>query len=85
MNVDSVDYYKDKIVFITGAASGIGLELARQLIERSAQVIVTDKEGEACRAVADSLGERAHGIELDVTKPDDFESVLDDAWQRFGR
>ena len=85
MKVDSVDYYKDKIVFITGAASGIGLELARQLIERSAQVIVTDKEGEACRAVADSLGERAHGIELDVTKPDDFESVLDDAWQRFGR
>lgn len=80
-----MDYYKDKVVFITGAASGIGLELARQLVDAGAQVILTDKEAGACQAAADSLGDKAYAIGLDVTKPDDFERALDDAWQRFGR
>lgn len=80
-----MDYYKNKVVFITGAASGIGLELARQLVDLGAEVLLTDKEADACRGAADSLGEKAHAVTLDVTRPDDFERALDEAWQRFGR
>jgi NAD(P)-dependent dehydrogenase (short-subunit alcohol dehydrogenase family) len=80
-----MDYYRDKVVFITGAASGIGLELARQLVGLGARVVLTDRDGEACRAAAESLGQASEAVTLDVTRADDFEKALDAAWQRFGR
>lgn len=79
------EYYRDKVVFLTGAASGIGKELARQLMKLGAQVMLTDRDGEDCRVVAESLGENAEARTLDVTQPEDFDQALDAAWERFGR
>ena len=54
-----MDDYRGKVVFITGAASGIGQELARQLVTLGAHVVLTDRDGEGCRLVAESLAQGA--------------------------
>jgi NAD(P)-dependent dehydrogenase (short-subunit alcohol dehydrogenase family) len=54
---------------VTGAARGFGLEIARRLIDRGYEVVLTDLD-EAVHAVADGLGPRAHGLFADARDPD---------------
>jgi 3-oxoacyl-[acyl-carrier protein] reductase len=65
-----------KTALVTGGTRGIGLAIARAIIERGAQVLVcARKQDEINRAVADlnSTGEgRAFGVRCDVS---DYESV----------
>jgi NAD(P)-dependent dehydrogenase (short-subunit alcohol dehydrogenase family) len=51
---------------VTGAARGLGLEIARLLLARGMHVHLTDIDGEAVEAAAQALGERAWDSELDV-------------------
>jgi len=53
------------VVLVTGAAKGIGREVARVLAERGESVIVSARDGAWARQVADEIGARS--IELDVT------------------
>jgi 3-oxoacyl-[acyl-carrier protein] reductase len=60
---------------ITGAAQGIGLEIARTLHGFGAQVVLADLNGEQAQAAAAELGEGAIGVRCDVTD----EHSVDDA------
>jgi NAD(P)-dependent dehydrogenase (short-subunit alcohol dehydrogenase family) len=74
-------------VFITGAASGLGLGLARGLAEQGAQLWLADRDGTACQAAADSLqaqGATARAITLDVADGAAFEAVFAAAWDQSG-
>jgi NAD(P)-dependent dehydrogenase (short-subunit alcohol dehydrogenase family) len=62
-----VDRLVDKVVVITGAASGIGAATARRFIEEGAKVVVADLQVELGRSVAAELGDNARFIECDVT------------------
>ncbi len=53
-------------IFITGAASGIGLEAARALLERGDRVIVGARNGARCEEARAALGERVETIEMDM-------------------
>ncbi|MCQ0971130.1 SDR family oxidoreductase [Paracoccus sp. TK19116] len=55
-----------KAAAITGAASGIGLECARILIEEGAQVVLIDRAEDRLRALCDELGEQAHPLVVDL-------------------
>ena len=53
---------------VTGAATGIGLAIARELAARNASVAIGDVNLKGARAAAKSLGKSAFAVELDVSK-----------------
>ncbi|MFT9096288.1 MAG: SDR family oxidoreductase [Gluconobacter cerinus] len=55
-----------KIVAITGAASGIGLECARYLIEAGAVVYLLDRDAKTLEDKTAELGSHAHAIIVDL-------------------
>lgn len=55
-----------KIALVTGAASGIGVGIARAFVEEGGVVYVTDLRDEPGRSVAASLGDAARYLHLDV-------------------
>jgi NAD(P)-dependent dehydrogenase (short-subunit alcohol dehydrogenase family) len=74
-------------VFITGAASGIGLGLAEALAVAGARVRMTDVDGAACEAAAQALRARgltASSAPLDVRDGEAFTAAFDAAWRDFG-
>ncbi|HEX4077695.1 MAG TPA: 3-hydroxybutyrate dehydrogenase [Rhizomicrobium sp.] len=78
---------KDKGVIVTGAASGIGREIARQLHAAGAKVAVADLNVAGARAVAaefDPGGEHALGVAMDVTDEDEVDSAVAIIARRFG-
>jgi 3-hydroxybutyrate dehydrogenase len=52
----SDNFFQDKVVIVTGAASGIGLAVAEQFAGAGAKVVVSDIQVEAGQAAADRLG-----------------------------
>ena len=55
-----MDRVKDKVIVITGAASGLGLADATVLTREGAQVIMTDIDPEAGQAHADESWRHLH-------------------------
>jgi len=55
-----------KTAAITGAASGIGLECARILIENGAEVVLIDRAADRLHALCDDLGDRAKPLVVDL-------------------
>jgi len=58
---------KDKIILVTGAASGIGLATSKLLAQRGALLAMADIDGEAVAQAAGSISPPPLTIELDVT------------------
>ena len=55
-----------KTAAITGAASGIGLECARILIEEGAQVVLIDRAKDRLNALCEELGDNAKPLVIDL-------------------
>lgn len=72
--------YTDKVVVITGAAGGLGLALAEQLLTVGAQVALLDVNGDAVRSAAERLRTAAPGRVFaracDVTSATDCEHAI---------
>lgn len=67
---------------VTGAAGGLGLEIARVLIARGLHVRLTDIDGEAVEAAAAGLGERASADVLDVRDEEACRAIARSAGER---
>src|SRR5581483_2737413 len=67
-----------RVILITGAARGIGAELARQAAARGARVVLVGLEPEKLDALAASLGPQHLWFEADVTD----QAALDRAVER---
>ncbi len=69
----------NKNALVTGAASGIGAEIARVLAEQGANVVVADlneAQGEAVASEIQQMGGQARFVRLDVTAPDGVEEAF---------
>ena len=75
----------NKAVLITGAGSGFGEGIARKFVEEGARVIVADINDEAGAKVADSLGESARFVHMDVSRDADMAAGIKAAVDSFGR
>ena len=64
------------IVFITGASSGFGAEMARTFVKNGHQVVISARRTDRLEALAAELGENALPIELDVTDPASIANAL---------
>ncbi|WP_417518838.1 SDR family oxidoreductase [Minwuia sp.] len=57
---------KDKVVIVTGGASGIGRAVSGRLAEEGAKVAILDLNGDGARAAAGEIGNGARGYALDI-------------------
>jgi NAD(P)-dependent dehydrogenase (short-subunit alcohol dehydrogenase family) len=73
-----------KVVFVTGAARGIGFEAARRLHARGASVALVGLEPEELEARARELGDRAAAFHADVTDWEQLRAAVDGTVAGFG-
>ncbi|WP_172372909.1 3-hydroxybutyrate dehydrogenase [Sporosarcina jiandibaonis] len=76
---------KERVLFITGAAQGIGFEIAKDFSKAGAKVVLTDMNEEKVKAAAETLGKDAVGLKCDVTSELELQQAIDDAIDRFGQ
>ncbi len=76
---------KDKICIITGAASGIGLEIARTFAAAGGKIAIADINIDAAEQAARDLGEGHLGVDMDVTDPDAVQRGVEKVINTYGR
>ncbi len=74
-----------KVWFITGASSGFGKELAKLVLAKGDNAILTARRLEPLQEIASEYGERALAIQLDVTNTEARRNALKTATEKFGR
>ena len=75
-----------KTAVVTGAARGIGLEIARTFIDQGARVVISDIDDAAGAAAVADLGGEAHAlyVRCDVRDGQAVEAMIDAAEGAFG-
>ncbi|WP_213571328.1 glucose 1-dehydrogenase [Rhodococcus sp. USK13] len=76
---------RNKIIIVTGAASGLGEASARRMVEEGATVLLADIAEDRGNQLADELGPTASFVRCDVSAEADIESAVDTAVERHGR
>ncbi|MFZ0835355.1 MAG: short-chain dehydrogenase/reductase, partial [Mycobacterium sp.] len=71
-------------VFVTGAARGLGAEIARQAYAGGAFVALVGRRLETLQRLADTLGERAAAFQADVTDAEALQQAADGTVAAFG-
>lgn len=77
--------FHSNVAFVTGAASGIGAEISRQLVSEGATVIGGDISAEGLATMAAEIGESYVPAVVNVTIESEVEAAVALALDRFGR
>ena len=79
---------EDKVAVVTGAASGIGKEIAVTFAREGARVAIADLDRDAAEAAAceiDPSGKRVIGVAMDVASEDQVEAGISEVIRAFDR
>ena len=79
--------FKDKVIVITGASSGIGKELAFRMAEAGASLALGARNMEKLETVAEvcrQKGSRAIAIPVDVSDKEDCRNFIEKTVDKYG-
>jgi short-subunit dehydrogenase len=77
---------KNKVIWITGASSGIGEALAYQAAKKGARVVISARSKEKLHEIASSIdGSSVMIIPLDMTVSESFPEAVDSIIQKWGK
>lgn len=79
----------NKVAIVTGGNSGIGMAIALELARQGANIVIDyiahPEATEALEEQITALGDRAIGVEADVSKVADLQKLIDTTVAQFGR
>lgn len=73
-----------KIAIVTGSAQGFGKGVAEILYAEGASVVIADLNDALAATVAESLGERAYAVRVDVSDEESVADMVAKTVERFG-
>ncbi len=80
--------YEGKVVFITGASSGLGKQMAKGFAEQGADLVITARRLDKLEEFAEeirSMGVKCLPVQCDVTKTDDIKEAVKKAVEEYGK
>ena len=77
--------FENRVVLVTGGASGIGLKASELFISEGATVVAVDLNQEKLDAAAASLGKAYCATRCDITSVDNIQQLLVDVEKTHGR
>ena len=78
---------EDRVFVVTGGSRGIGLEIARELLNQKAKVVICGRKQENLDAAQEELqgGDALLAVPAHVAKEEDIDRLFDTAVEKFGR
>lgn len=73
-----------KVALVSGGSRGIGAAIVRAMVAEGAKVVIGDVLHTEGEALAKELGPAASYLQLDVTKPSDWQSAMEAAVATYG-
>jgi short-subunit dehydrogenase len=86
--MDNRKFFKDKVIVITGASSGIGRASSLKLASYGAIIVLVSRNDQKLKLVKDeieSAGGRAELIHCDVSRPEEASRMTEEVIRTFGR
>ncbi len=74
----------NKTALLTGATSGMGVDVARRFIAEGARIVFCGRTAAAGEALARELGPEAHFVRADVTHEEEIANLVTSACDRLG-
>ena len=76
--------FQNRVVFITGAARGIGKSFAEAFAKEGAKVVIADINIEGATTTAQEIGSNALAVKMDVTKQNSIDQSVNTAVDQLG-
>lgn len=89
-----VNFYKDKVIIVTGASSGIGLASAARFVSLGAKVVLAARSLDKLEKVAEEINKKFNSqqpianilcVKTDVTKEEDCKNLIEQTVNHFGK